>query len=217
MRTDEFDLLVERRFGDFAFLQIHYQPVVSTEETDVQTLFELIPLAADHNTVAVAVGLRTGNHWRNKTGVKPANPLEQIDNLLVFKLELDGISQVLILAAATLAEVRAERFDPVGRGSHNPKKPSPGEALLYFRDLRFHDLAPGDERNEDDKVLHPGDPFAAEGNIANRQGQLVAYSRAHAEESRKSGSQVKGFSGDEGRRIVTWLWREDYPAYFLIL
>src|ERR1035438_9412277 len=173
-RSDELDLLVERGFGDFAFLQIHYQPVVGTEETDVQALFELIPLAADHNTVAVAVRLRAGNHWRNKTGVKLANPLEQIGNLLVFELELDRISQMLILATATLAEVRAERFDPVGGGSHNTKEPSPGEALLYFRDLCFHDLALGDERNEDDKVLHPGDPFATEGNIANRQGQLVA-------------------------------------------
>src|ERR1039458_4622770 len=174
MRTDELDLLVKRGFGDFAFLQIHYQPVVGTEETDVQALFELIPLAADHNTVAVAVRLRAGNHWRNKTGVKLANPLEQIGNLLVFELELDRISQMLILATAALAEVRAARFDPVGGGSHNTKEPSPGEALLYFRDLCFHDLALGDERNEDDKVLHPGDPFATEGNIANRQGQLVA-------------------------------------------
>src|ERR1035437_4204117 len=130
MRTDEFDLLVERRFGDFAFLQIHYQPVVGTEETDVQTLFELIPMAADHNTVAVAVRLRAGNRWRNKAGVKPANPLEQIDKLLVFDLELDGISQVLILAAAALAEVRAERFDPVRGGSHDPKKPSSNTSRL---------------------------------------------------------------------------------------
>jgi hypothetical protein len=118
--------------------------------------------------------LRAGNHWWNQTGVKLANPPEQIGNLLVFELELDGISKMLILATATLAEVRAERFDPVGGGSHNTKEPSSGEALLYFSDLRFHDLALGDKRNEDDKVLHPGDPFAAEGNIANRQGQLVA-------------------------------------------
>src|ERR1035438_10104666 len=125
MRADELDLLIERGFGDLAFLQIHYQPVVGTEETDVQALFELVPLAANHDAVAIAVGLRTGNHWRNKTGVKLANPLEQINNLLVFELELDGISQMLILATATLAEVRAERFDPVGGGSSTTAGTSP--------------------------------------------------------------------------------------------
>jgi hypothetical protein len=91
----------------------------------------------------------------------------------VLKPELDGIGQVLILATAALAEVRAERLDPIGRGGHDPKHPGPGEALLYFRDLRFHDLARCDEGDEDDKILHAGNPFAAEGNIANRQGQLV--------------------------------------------
>jgi hypothetical protein len=80
---------------------------------------------------------------------------------------------VLVLAAAALAEVRAERFDPVGGGGNDTKKPGPGEALLDLRDLRFHNLARGDEGNEDDKVLHPGDTFAPEGYIANRQGQLV--------------------------------------------
>jgi hypothetical protein len=92
----------------------------------------------------------------------------------MFEAKLDGVVQVLVLAAAALAEVWAERFHPVGRGTHDTKEPGPGEALLYFRDLRFDDLARSDEGNEDDKILHPGDTFSAEGDITNRQGQLVA-------------------------------------------
>ena len=34
---------------------------------------------------------------------------------------------MLILATAALAEVRAERIDPVGGGSHDMKKPGSGE------------------------------------------------------------------------------------------
>jgi hypothetical protein len=63
--------------------------------------------------------------------------------------------------------VRAERFDPVGGGNYDPKKPGSGEALLHFCDLRLHDLPRSDKGNEDDKILKPGDSFAAEGNIAN--------------------------------------------------
>jgi hypothetical protein len=146
-----------------------------------------------------------------------ANPLEQIANLLVLEPELEGVVQVLVLAAAALAEVRAEWFDPVGGGSHDTKKPGPGEALLYFRDFSFHDLARSDKGNENDKILRPGDAFATEGNIVNRQGQLVAQSEAHAEESRKSGSQVKGLSCNEDVAIVPWRLPENYPSNLLIL
>jgi hypothetical protein len=90
-------------------------------------------------------------------GVEPANALEQIGNLLVLETELDRVGQVLVLAAAALAEVRAERFAPGRRGGlDDAEQFGPREALLDFRDFRFHDLARGDERNEDDKILHVG-------------------------------------------------------------
>ena len=56
MGADLFDLFVESRLGDLAFLDIHHEPAVGAKEPDVQALFELVPLAADHDPVSVPVG-----------------------------------------------------------------------------------------------------------------------------------------------------------------
>jgi hypothetical protein len=80
---------------------------------------------------------------------------------------------VLILAAAALAKVGAKRLNPVGGGAHDTKKPRPGKALLHLRDFCFYNLARSDKGNENDKLLRPGDALAAEGNIFDRQRQLV--------------------------------------------
>ena len=81
---------------------------------------------------------------------------------------------MLVLATAALAEVGAERFDPVGGGSHYAEESGPGKSLFQFRNFRFHYFAPGHERDENDKIFHARHPLAPEGDIANRQGQLVA-------------------------------------------
>jgi hypothetical protein len=124
---------------------------------------------------------------------------------------------VLVLAAAALAEVRAEWFNSIGGSRHDTKQPGPGEAPLYLRDFHFHDLARSDEGNEDDKILSPGNAFATKGDVVNRQGQLVAQSEVHARENRKSSSQAKGLSYNEDGRIAPWRSADDYPSYFLIL
>ena len=185
MRTNKLDLFVECRLGDLAFLKIHYEPAVGTEEADVQTLFELVPLAANHNAVPITVGLRARNYFSNITGGDAANPLEQIAYLLVLEPELHGVIQVLILAAAALAEVRAKRLDPLGGGSHDTKKPRSGEALLYLRHFHFHDLARSNEGYEHDKFFRPADALATERNIVDRQSQLIAWCEAHVNESRR--------------------------------
>src|SRR5713101_1336167 len=58
MRSHVFDLLIKRRLGDGTFLDIDDQPVVSANEANIETLFEFVPLAANHNAIAVAIRLR---------------------------------------------------------------------------------------------------------------------------------------------------------------
>jgi hypothetical protein len=125
--------------------------------------------------------MRAGDHWRDKTRGEAADALEQIGYLLVLEPELEEVVQVLVLAAAAQAEVRTEWFNSIGGSGHHTKQPGTGEAPLYLGDFRFHDLARGDEGNEDDKILRPGNAFATEGDVVNRQGQLVAQNEAHAQ------------------------------------
>src|SRR5437879_7064066 len=99
------DLLVERWLGDLAFLDVNHQPVVCADEANIQTLFELVPLAANHDAVPVAIRLRTRNHRRNQRRINAADSLEQIADLFVLEPELGRISDVLILASAALAKI----------------------------------------------------------------------------------------------------------------
>ena len=119
MRADPLDFFVERRFGNFAFLDVLNQAAVPAHKTDVQLLLRFVPLAANHDAIAVAVRPGAGNHLRHPRLLKPANPLKQIGDLFVFQSKLRGVINVLILAAAALAEVPAGRFDAFRRRLHD--------------------------------------------------------------------------------------------------
>jgi hypothetical protein len=110
----------------------------------------------------------------------------------VLQVELGGVGQVLILAATALAEVRAQRFDSLWRRLNYAEESGPRKPPLQFRYFCFHHFTPSYERDENDKIFHPGHPFAPEGNIANRYGQFVAQSQTHANELRRSGGCAKG-------------------------
>ena len=97
----------------------------------------------------------------------------------MFEAQLGGVGQVLVLASAAHAEVRADRFYPLRRGGDNAEKLGPREPLLRFSEFGLHDFAHGHERDENYKILNPRHPFAPEGNIADRQGQPVAQSKTH--------------------------------------
>src|SRR5256885_3135552 len=55
MAANLFYLLVESWFGNWAFFDVHHQAVVRPDKADVQALFELVPLAANHDSIAVTV------------------------------------------------------------------------------------------------------------------------------------------------------------------
>ena len=69
-------LLVEPRLGDFTFFDVQHETAVVTDETDVQSLFELVPLAANHDAIAIAVLLRAGNHRLDGAPRKTADALK---------------------------------------------------------------------------------------------------------------------------------------------
>ena len=64
------------RFRNLAFGDVYHEPIVISNEADVQSLFEFVPLAADHDAVAVPVRLRAGDHWRNEGRIETSEPLE---------------------------------------------------------------------------------------------------------------------------------------------
>ena len=107
MRSHVFDLLIKRRLGDGTFLDIDDQAIVGANEANIETLFEFVPLAANHDAIAVAVRLRAREDRRDDCRVKTANALEQIADLFVLDLQLRWIREVLILATAAIAEVAA--------------------------------------------------------------------------------------------------------------
>ena len=86
---------------------------------------------------------------------------------------------MLILAAAALAEVPAERFDPIRRGGNDAQEFGPRKSLLYLGNLRLYDFAHSYQGDENYKIIPSRHSFSPEGNIVHPQGQLVAPSQTH--------------------------------------
>ena len=171
MGAHAFELFVERGFGDFTFLDVNYEPVIVPNETDIQPLFDLVPLAADHDAIAVPIRLPAGNDRPNHRFVQASNPLKQIGDLFVFEPELRRVIDVLILAAAALSEVTARRRNAFGRGFQDSEQPRSRKLLFRFADFDFDFLAYHHERDENDEVIHTRHALAAEGDVANCDGE----------------------------------------------
>ena len=114
MRADVFYLFVDGRFGDFAFLDVLDEAAIPSHEADVEFLLRLVPLAANHDAVAIAIRLRTRNHRSDDIARDFADALEEIGNLLVLDPKLRVVGDVLILATAATAEIRARSLDAIG-------------------------------------------------------------------------------------------------------
>ena len=174
MRPDVFYLLVDGWLGNFAFLDVLDQSAVPSHKADIEFLFRLVPLAANHDAIAVAVGLGTRYDGRHHLAGDFPDALEQVGDLLVLDLELGGVRDVLVLATAAAAEVRAGRRHAVRRWLEDADEFGASEVFFDLGDLGFDFLAHQDERNEHDKFLEARDSFAAEGDIADLQGCFLA-------------------------------------------
>ncbi len=76
MRANLLELFVQGRLGDPAFLDVLDQTAVPAHKTDIEFLFRLVPLAANHDAIAITKRLRTGNHRRHQAGGKFPNPFK---------------------------------------------------------------------------------------------------------------------------------------------
>ena len=179
MGADVADLLVQRRLGDLAFLDVLHQPAVGADEADVQLLLRLVPLAADHDAVAVAVGRRTRNDRRNFIRRNFPDALEQIRYLLVLQPQLRRIGDVLILAAAARAKITALRRDALRRRLLHAKQFCPRKILFDLGDFGLNGFADQHERDEHDEIVHAPDAFATERDVVNGQTKFVADVERH--------------------------------------
>ena len=130
-----------------------------------QPLFELVPLAANHDAVSVAVGLGAGDHRPDQAGFESANALEKVVNLFVLEPQLRWIFEVLVLASAAFSEIAARRLDSLGRMLGDAQKFRAGKSLFYLRNLRFHDLAGSDKGHEYDELIESGNAFPTESDV----------------------------------------------------
>src|SRR5262245_44699554 len=56
MSAELLKLRVQRRFGDFALFHVNDKAVFGADESDIEPLLELVPLAADHDSISVTIG-----------------------------------------------------------------------------------------------------------------------------------------------------------------
>jgi hypothetical protein len=111
--------------------------------------------------------------------VQSANALEQVANLLSLELQLGRVTEVLVLAAAALAEIRAERLDPFGRLLDYAQQPRTPKPFLYLDQFRFYYFTGCSKGQENDKIVQSRHAFATEGDVANSQTNLFCYSGTH--------------------------------------
>jgi len=176
VKADVLDLGAEGGFGDGAFLDVDDEAIVGADVAEVEALFEFVPLAADHDAIAVAIGRRTGDDGGDDFAREAAEALEEVGNLLMFDFELGGVGEVLVLTAAAFTEVAALGRDALGRGFEDLEEFGARETFFYFGEFDFNQFSERDEGNEDHEVGDTADAFAAEGDVVNAEGEPRAWS-----------------------------------------
>jgi hypothetical protein len=158
-----FELGIEFGFGDGAGGDIDNEAVLLAEESEDEALFRFIPLAADHDTVAITVGFGAGNDGVDGDGLEAADAVEEIGNLLAFYFELFGVVEVLVLAATAFPEVGAGGGHTIWRRGDQVYQSSAAKAFFDFGDFHEGGISRGGERDKEDEVAMAGDALAAEG------------------------------------------------------
>lgn len=187
-----------------------------TNETDVQALFKLVPLAANHDPVPVAIRLRARNDWQYEPGVDATDSLEKVGNLLVFDSDLGLIIDMLILAPATSAEVRALGSHTLRRCLNDLDQFRPCKILFDLGDFSLNHLAERDERDEDYEILVAGDTLAAKGDVVDADGYPVTEDQIHRVRIRRIQAAKKLFQQETPSccavqfrsTLKLWLWRK---------
>jgi hypothetical protein len=93
--------------------------------------------------------------------VELADARERVVDELGLGADLRLVRDVLVVAAAALAEVAASRVDAVRSGLEDLDDLGPQEGLLHLRDLHAHKLLGRRQRDEDSHALMARDRRAA--------------------------------------------------------
>jgi hypothetical protein len=96
------------------------------------------------------------------------DPLEDVCDLLLFVLQLQGVGQHLPAAAATNAEMSAKGLYPVGGILPKGSDKTFGPVFFVFRQLQVYDIAGDGIFNEDDFTVDPGQGLAFSGIMFNQ-------------------------------------------------
>ena len=100
---------------------------------------------------------------------------------------------MLILAAAARAEMAAFRFDAFQRRFLHSQQFRPRKILFDLRDFSGDGFADQHERHEHHEVIHAPDAFAAERDVVDCQGNLVADFERHARKLKILAGRKKSF------------------------
>src|SRR5258708_313953 len=84
-----------------------------------------------------------------------------------------------IWAPAAIAKITTEWNLALWRWFKHAAEPCPREPFLDLDDLNFDDFTYDNEGNENNKILNPRHPLPAEGDVANRRSQQIAYAQTH--------------------------------------
>jgi hypothetical protein len=96
-----------------------------------------------------------------------ANSLQELGNLAAFQFKLVIVSDMLVIAASAMAEIRANGVNPLVRGNDHLPKPRSIEVFSAFDDFGLNQLTVDRERNEDDFSIEPTYAGASERDIMN--------------------------------------------------
>ena len=166
-------LFIECLFGNFAAFKIHHQTAPRAQETVDCLLLKLIPLAANHDAVAVAIWGRAGDQLAHHFRRKAAHAHEEIAHLLQLDAPLRLVIDVLILASAAFAKVLAFGIHSVGRRRDDLQQARAREIAFTLGDFYQHQFADNHKWHEHHKAVHLADPIAAKSHVGNLNFQPV--------------------------------------------
>ena len=138
-------------------------------------------LRMDRDPVAIAVGIRAGDDRQDRRIGQLAHPRESFAHLLLLETAFLRVGQMLILAAAACAVVRAGGLFATRAGLENIHDLRAGMVRLFLDDPHPDPVALGGKGDEDHESLRqPGEAVAAKDHLLDRDLDGVAPRRYEA-------------------------------------
>ena len=185
--------LIQRRRGQGTGVEREEGPVVELAEPVFEPVRTWLTgrrgKRLDPQLVAVGVGLRTPHHGRHvgKRG-EAADAVQNSAELAEFGVGLRVLRQVLIAAAATAGEMRANRLRPAVARGHNAAELPAHEVGVYGAHFHLNPVTDSRKRDEDHTTLvRAADAVAAEGDVEDLQFKMLAGFHYSALSSRMGG------------------------------